>query len=155
MLSIIIYLYWSAFYLTIFLGGRLIFFFLYLNLVILRRVSRYSMGRIFLWKKQTVCQILLQEERNRKILASAEHLQGGVSGTWYETSSCQHSCQWNPAQQILDVCPLQPYIRSHSCVLGCKGCNAYHAQEEWFTRHNLWSFPVLLRDFYQGDGKCF
>lgn len=27
MLSIIIYLYWSAFYLTIFLGGRLIFFF--------------------------------------------------------------------------------------------------------------------------------
>lgn len=48
MLSIIIYLYWSAFYLTIFLGGRLIFFFLYLNLVILRRVSRYSMGRIFL-----------------------------------------------------------------------------------------------------------
>lgn len=50
-------------------------------------------GKDFPVKKQTVCQILLQEERNRKILASAEHLQGGVSGTWDETSSCQHSCQ--------------------------------------------------------------
>lgn len=44
-------------------------------------------------KRHTVCHILLQSVRNRKIPVSAVHFQGGVSGIWYEPRSSQHSCQ--------------------------------------------------------------
>jgi len=64
--------------------------------------------RDFPVKRHTVCQLLLQSEGNRNTPAFTVDFQGAVSGTWYQTSSSQHSCQWSPVQQILDVLPLQP-----------------------------------------------